>query len=169
METATKPIGAGADIDRVESGRDGMIRLIDMRGREHIFAPYNLDVPLPSAPGILALVRPRPYRIAGLRGIVEPPWWDVLYIEQARNVSGRAAHYAATFQAQNLGQTQVMLRWMPKSTEDERHEAARMLIEAHDPAMNRPPPSGRESPLSGFHSTSAAGQPAQMALHDPDR
>ncbi|NNG03091.1 MAG: hypothetical protein HKM95_03205 [Inquilinus sp.] len=164
MGTSTARVAPSPD-----TAGDGMIRLTDMRGREHIFAPYRLDAPLPSAPGILALVRPRPYRIAGLRGIVDPPWWDVLYVEQARNVSGRAAHYAATFQAQNLGQTQVMLRWMPNSTDAERHEAEQMLIEAHDPALNRPPEGGRKSAIDPFDSPAAAGQHAAMALLEPDR
>ena len=117
--------------------RETMIRLIDIVGQEHIFAPYHLDTPLPPAPGLLALVRPSGHRFAGIHSIVHPPWWDVLYIEQAKNVCRRAGRLLCGMQSSTLGPTMAMVHWMPDSSEAARLEAERALIEAHDPELNR--------------------------------
>jgi len=117
--------------------RETMIRLIDIVGREHIFAPYHMDTPLPAAPGLLALVRAAGHRFAGIHSIVHPPWWDVLYVEQAQNACRRAGRLLRDLQARNMGPTMVMVRWLPDVTETERLEIERALIEAHDPELNR--------------------------------
>ena len=117
--------------------RETMIRLTDILGHEHIFAPYHLDTPLPAAPGLLALVRPTGHRFAGIHSIVQPPWWDVLYIEQAPNVCRRAGQLLRTLQSGPLGPTMVMVRWMRNSDEATRRDLERALIEAHDPELNR--------------------------------
>lgn len=123
--------------DSAVDDREAMIRLIDIVGHEHIFAPYHMDTPLPAAPGMLALVRAAGHRFAGVHSIVHPPWWDVLYIEQAQNACRRAGRLLRDLQVGNLGPTMVMVRWMPDSTEAERLEIERALIDAHDPELNR--------------------------------
>lgn len=128
--------------DSVVDDREAMIRLIDIVGREHIFAPYHIETPLPAAPGLLALVRPTGHRFAGIHSIVHPPWWDVLYIEQAQNVCRRAGRMLRNLQARNLGPTKVMVRWLPDSAEDRRLEIERALIAAHDPELNKKSPAG---------------------------
>lgn len=117
--------------------REAMIRLLDIVGREHIFAPYHMDTPLPAAPGLLAVVRATSHRFAGVRSIVHPPWWDVLYIEQADNVCRRAGRLLRDMQAHNVGPTMVMVSWMRGSTPEQRESAERALIEAHDPELNK--------------------------------
>lgn len=128
--------------DPAVDDREAMIRLVDIVGREHIFAPYHIETPLPAAPGLLALVRPTGHRFAGIHSIVHPPWWDVLYIEQAKNVCRRAGRMLRDLQARNLGPTKVMVHWLPDSGEDRRLELERALIEAHDPELNKTNPAG---------------------------
>ena len=127
--------------------RETMIRLIDIVGHEHIFAPYHLDTPLPAASGLLALVRPSGHRFAGLHSIVHPPWWDVLYIEQAKNVCRRAGRLLCGLPSSKLGPTMAMVRWMPDSDEADRMAAERALIEAHDPELNRSLSRGEPLPM----------------------
>ncbi len=131
--------------------RETMIRLIDIRGHEHIFAPYHLDTPLPPAPGLVALVRRSGHRIAGIHSIVHPPWWEVLYIEQAKNVCRRAGRLLCGMQSSKLVTAKAMVRWMPDCGDAERMAAERDLIEAHDPTLNRGLSQGDElSPLVAF-------------------
>lgn len=137
----TPPYRSAAD------DREAMILLIDIVGQEHIFAPYHLDTPLPPAPGLLALVRPSGHRFAGLHSIVHPPWWDVLYIEQAKNVCRRAGRLLCGLPSSELGPTMAMVRWMPDCTEAERLDAERALIEAHDPELNRSLSRGETVPM----------------------
>ena len=120
-----------------DDDREAMIRLVDIVGHEHIFAPYHIDTPMPAAPGLLALVRPSGHRMAGIHGLVHPPWWDVLYIEQSKNVCRRAGGLLRALRTNELGQVRVMVHWMRQSSKDEREAAERALIEAHDPALNR--------------------------------
>ena len=120
-----------------DDDREAMIRLVDIVGHEHIFAPYHMDTPLPAAPGLLTLVRPSGHRFAGLHSIVHPPWWDVLYIEQSKNVCRRAGRLLRELQTNQLGPTRVMVHWMPDSSEADRQAIERALIEAHDPELNR--------------------------------
>ena len=119
--------------------REGLIRLKDAAGREHIFAPYRMDTALPKASGLIAFVRPVRGGLAKARGMISPPCWEVLYIEQSSDVSARAGGYLRRTEARNLGATLVMVRWMPGSDKDERHDIERMLIKAHDPALNNRP------------------------------
>ncbi len=119
--------------------REGLIRLMDAADREHIFAPYRLDTALPKAPGLIAFVRPARGGLSKLRGVISPPCWEVLYIEQSSDVSDRAGGYLRQTEARNLGATLVMVRWMPGSSEEERLDIAGMLIKAHDPALNKRP------------------------------
>ncbi len=119
--------------------REGLIRLADASGREHIFAPYRLDTALPKAPGLIAFVRPARGGLSKMRGIISPPCWEVLYIEQSSDVSSRAGGYLRRTEARNLGATLVMVRWMPGSEDEEREGIERMLIQAHDPELNRRP------------------------------
>lgn len=125
------PLSSAAD------DREAMIQLLDIVGREHIFAPYHMDTPLPAAPGLLALVRATGHRFAGVHSIVHPPWWDVLYIEQADNVCRRAGRLLRDMQAHDVGPTMVMVCWMRDITPEQRQEMERALIEAHDPELNR--------------------------------
>ena len=120
-----------------DDDRETMIRLIDIVGREHIFAPYHMDTPLPAAPGLLALVRPSGHRFAGLHSIVHPPWWDILLIKQSKNVCRRAGRLLCDLQTKQLGPTRVMVHWMRHSSEDDRLLIERALVEAHDPELNR--------------------------------
>ena len=120
-----------------EDDREAMIRLTDIVGREHIFAPYHLDTPLPAAPGVLALVRPSGHRFAGIRSIVQPPWWDVLLIRQSSNICRRAGHLLREMPSNRFGPTRVMVHWLPESREADRQAIERALIEAHDPELNR--------------------------------
>ena len=120
-----------------DDDRETMIRLVDIIGQEHIFAPYHMDTPLPAAPGLLALVRPSGHRFAGLHSIVYPPWWDVLYVEQSKNVCRRAGRLLCGLQTYQLGPTRVMVHWMPESSESDRQAIEQALIEAHDPELNR--------------------------------
>lgn len=120
-----------------DDDRETMIRLIDIVGREHIFAPYHMDTPLPAAPGLLALVRPSGHRFAGLRSIVHPPWWDVLLIKQSKNVCRQAGRLLCDLQTKQLGPTMVMVHWMRDSSTDDRLLIERALVEAHDPELNR--------------------------------
>ena len=106
----TFPPGSAVD------DREAMIQLLDIAGREHIFAPYHMDTPLPAAPGLLALVRATGHRFAGVHSIVRPPWWDVLYIEQADNVCRRAGRMLRDMQTQDVGPTMVMVCWMRNAT-----------------------------------------------------
>lgn len=122
--------------------REAMIRLLDIVGREHIFAPYHMDTPLPAAPGLLAVVRATSHRFAGVRSIVHPPWWDVLYVEQADNVCRRAGRLLRDMQAHNVGPTMVMVSWMRDSTSEQRQKSEQALIEAHDPELNKSAPEG---------------------------
>lgn len=119
--------------------REGLIRLKDAVGREHIFAPYRMDTALPKAPGLIAFVRPAKGGLSRLRGIISPPCWEVLYIEQSSDVSDRAGGYLRQTEARNLGATLVMVRWMPGSSDEERQDIETMLIEAHNPALNGRP------------------------------
>ena len=119
--------------------REGLIRLKDAAGREHIFAPYRMDTALPQAPGLIAFVRPARGGLAKERGMISPPCWEVLYIEQSSDVSARAGGYLRRTEARNLGATLVMVRWMPGSDERERLDISDMLIKAHDPALNKRP------------------------------
>ena len=119
--------------------REGLIRLKDAAGREHIFAPYRMDTALPKAPGLIAFVRPARGGLAKMRGVISPPCWEVLYIEQSSDVSDRAGGYLRQTEARNLGATLVMVRWMPGSSDEEREHVERMLIETHDPHLNRRP------------------------------
>ena len=125
------PLSSAAD------DREAMIRLLDIVGREHIFAPYHMDTPLPAAPGLLTVVRATSHRFAGVRSIVHPPWWDVLYVEQADNVCRRAGRLLRDMQARNVGPTMDMASWMRGSTPEQREKAERALIEAHDPELNK--------------------------------
>ncbi len=117
--------------------REAMIRLLDIVGREHIFAPYHMDTPLPAAPGLLAVVRATGHRFSGVHSIVHPPWWDVLYIEQADNVCRRAGQLLRDMQARDVGPTKVMVSWMRDATPAVRQDAERALVEAHDPELNK--------------------------------
>ena len=130
-----------------DDDRETMIRLIDILGHEHIFAPYHMDTPLPPAPGLLALARPSGHRFGGIHSIVHPPWWDVLYIEQAKNVCRRAGRLLCGLQSSKLGPTMAMVHWMPESSETERLAAERALIEAHDPELNRSLTHGDTAPM----------------------
>ncbi|NNG02914.1 MAG: hypothetical protein HKM95_02280 [Inquilinus sp.] len=127
------------EADSTVENREGLIRLVDAVGREHIFAPYRPDAALPDAPGLLAFVRPASSLFARLRGIISPPNWEVLYIEQAVNVAARAGSYLLQADARDLGATLIMVRWMPGSAVSDRQDIERMLIEAHDPVLNKKP------------------------------
>ncbi len=119
--------------------REGLIRLKDAADREHIFAPYRMDTALPRAAGLIAFVRPARGGLVKERGMISPPCWEVLYIEQSSDVSDRAGGYLRRTEARNLGATLVMVRWMPGSDEEERQDIESMLIKAHDPALNSRP------------------------------
>ena len=97
-----------------------------------------------------AFVRPARGGLSRLKGIISPPCWEVLYIEQSSDVSDRAGGYLRQTEARNLGATLVMVRWMPGSSEEERLDIEGMLIKAHDPALNKRPEKDPMSAVLGL-------------------